>query len=67
MEQSEIFESVVAIDYTEILTMIYDILVVMNDKMDLLTIGLFFITGILAGAIVAAASVYFVGQMMRGK
>lgn len=67
MEQSEIFESVATIDYTEILTMIYDILVVMNDKMDLLTIGLFFIAGILAGAIVAAASVYFVGQMMRGK
>ena len=67
MEQSEIFESAVAIDYTELLTMIYDVLVQLSDKMDLLTIGLFFIAGILAGAIVAAASVYFVGQMMRGK
>ena len=67
MEQSEIFESAVAIDYSELLTMIYDVLVQLNDKMDLITIGLFFLVGILAGSLVAIASVYFIGQMIRGK
>lgn len=67
MEQFEALENVVANDYTEILTMIYDILVVMNEKMDLLALSLFILVGILAGSIAAAASVYFIGQMMRGK
>lgn len=67
MEQFETLENVVANDYTEVLTMIYDILVVMNEKMDLLALSLFILVGILAGSIAAAASVYFIGQMMRGK
>lgn len=67
MEQSEILENVVANDYTEILTMIYDTLVLLSDKLDLLALSLFILVGILAGSIAAVASVYFTGQMMRGK
>lgn len=67
MEQSEVLENVVANDYTEILTMIYDTLVLLSDKLDLLALSLFILVGILAGSIAAVASVYFTGQMMRGK
>ena len=67
MEQSDILETTIEIDYSEVLNQILEVLTLISENIEVYHMSLYFLLGIVAGAICGAASVYFFGQWMRGK
>lgn len=54
-------------EYTEILTMIYNALILIDEKLLWLMSSLFILLGILSGVVVGSVAVYFIGTMLKGK
>lgn len=53
-------------EYTEVLTLIHNVLVEVNDKLELLNYSVYFVGGVLVGALAGCIAAYFLGGMMRG-
>lgn len=66
---SEIYEIGEAVattsEYTEILTLIHNVLVEVNQNVDILLNTIMFTGGILSGVIVGAACSFFIGQILK--
>lgn len=54
-------------EYTEILTMIYNTLILVDEKLLWITSSLFVLLGILSGVVAGSIVVYFIGTMLKGK
>lgn len=54
-------------EYTEILTMIYNTLILVDEKLLWIISSLFVLFGILSGVVVGSIAVYFIGTMLKGK
>lgn len=62
-EIGEVIES--TDNYVQLLTMIYNELVVTNDNMDMLILTLMFTSGILAAVGVGICITFFIGQILK--
>lgn len=52
-------------EYTEILTLIHNVLVEVNQDIDVLLNTIMFTGGIISGVIVGAACSFFIGQLLK--